>query len=472
MSTDPDGGSASAASADGRVVRRGLTRRGWALAAVGVLAALVGLVGGGDGWQRVGLLLLGLVAISLLVVMRTRVGLRATREIDPGRVAVDHETTVHLDVRSSTFVPAGMLRLEDTVPGAGSSRPRFVIDRGGARWSRRITYRLRPRHRGLLAVGPLTVFVEDPFGLVVTRRTLADSTPVVVTPTVVPLPPIRIPGEWSGSGESRPRSIAAAGEEDVTVRPYQRGDDRRRVHWRASARHSQLMVRNEEQPWQSRATLVLDNRTAAHSARVPGRQTPQSSSMEWAVSAAASIGAHLLTRGYAVRLVTDEGGSASTAWHDRGEGAGTAEGVLLEALATVEPSSAASIGRIRGLLHGAGTTSGLLVAVLAATTADELASLARLRHDTAAAMAFVLDVDAWPGGRSSAASRLPAEQSATTLRRAGWHAVVVGTRARDAAATSDAWASLADRSGSNALAHRGAGADESAPAGVGAGGAP
>jgi uncharacterized protein (DUF58 family) len=447
MSTDQ-----ASTTADGRPTRRGLTRRGWAFAVAGIGALGVGLIGGGDGWQRVGLLLLGLLAISIVVVTRTRLGLRAVRSIDPRRVPVDDETTVHLDLSSATFVPAGMLRLEDTVPGAGSARPRFVIDRGGSRWSRRITYRLRPRHRGLLDVGPLTVFVEDPFGLVVSRSDLATPTTVVVTPRVVELPAIRMPGEWSGSGESRPRSIAAAGEEDVTVRPYQRGDDRRRVHWRASARHSQLMVRREEQPWQSRATLVLDNRAIAHSRRVAGRQTPASSSMEWAVTAVASIGSHLLSRGYSVRMVTDEGGSASTAWHDRSEGSGPAEGQLLEALATVDAAQGASIGTIRALLHGAGTSSGLLVAVLGSMSADEVTSMARLRHDTSAALALLIDVEAWPGGPEQGGDAIPPEAAAATMRRAGWQCVVVGSEAPDAAQIEAAWASLGENAGASSSA--------------------
>jgi uncharacterized protein (DUF58 family) len=435
---------ASTLTADGRPVRRGLTRRGWVLGVVGVVALGIGLVGGGDGWQRVGMLLLAMLALSSVVVARTRVGLQAARSVDPRRVPVDQETTVTVDVRSSTFVPAGMLRLEDTVPGTGSAKPRFVVDRGGPRYSRRITYRLRPRHRGLLHVGPLRVYVEDPFGLVVSRRELAEATPVVVTPQRVSLPPIRIPGEWSGSGESRPRSIAAAGEEDVTVRPYQRGDDRRRVHWRASAHHAQLMVRREEQPWQSRATLVVDSRLHAHSTRVAGRQNPSTSSWEWAVAAAASIGTHLLERGYSVRLVTDAGGATSTAWHDRSEGWGMAEGVLLEALATMDASAGASIGTIRAMLHGGGTSSGLLVAVLGGLTADEVATLARLRHDTSAALAVLLDVGQWPGGASPGHPALPVDTAVATLRRAGWHSVVVGAHDLDLSAMATAWALLGE----------------------------
>ncbi len=429
--------------------RRGLTRRGQLFGVAGLVCLAVGLVGGGDGWQRIGLLLLGLIALSVLAVARTRLGLRATRTVEPRRVPVDCETTVHLDLDSTTFVPSGMLRLEDTVPGAGVNRPRFVIDRGGPRWHRRVTYRLRPRNRGLLEVGPLRVIVADPFGLVSTTREVAEPTTLVVTPTVVALPTIRIPGEWSGSGESRPRSIAAAGEEDVTVRPYQRGDDRRRVHWRATARHSQLMVRREEQPWQSRATLLLDNRAVAHVIPPHGRRTPQTSSLEWAVEAAASIGTHLLARGYAVRLVTDEGGATSTAWQDRSEGPGSAEGVLLEALATVDVSPSASLGRVRSLLHGAGTSSGLLVAVLGRMTPDEAATMARLRHDTSAALAVLLDGAAW-GAAAAPGPLLPPSSAAPTLRRSGWRVVVVDAAPPTPADIATAWAGLGERGAGDA----------------------
>jgi uncharacterized protein (DUF58 family) len=406
----------------------------------GVLVLGVGLAGGGDGWQRVGLLLLCLPMLSLLLIARSRLGLRAARSVEPARVMVDDETTVTLGLASPTFIPAGMVRLEDTVPGTGANGPRFVVDRGGARWQRSVSYRLRPRHRGLMTVGPLRVLVEDPFGLVRASRLLAEPTTVVVTPTVVPLPAIRIPGEWSGSGESRPRSIAAAGEEDVTVRPYQRGDDRRRVHWRATARHGDLMVRREEQPWQSRATLVLDTRESAHGQSVNGRRSPTTSSLEFAVAAAASIGTHLLGRGYAVRLVTASGGQTTTAWHDQSEGPGTAEGTLLEALATVTASEDASIGRLRGLLHGAGTVSGLLVAVLGRLDSDEVAGIARLRHDTSAALAVLLDADAWGGvGRRGT---LPPDAAAATLRRAGWHVVMISTPQPSLDDLPAAWAGL------------------------------
>ena len=153
--------------------------------------------------------------------------------------------------------------------------------------------------------------------------------PLTVTPRTVPLPHIPLGGAWTGSGDNRPRAFATGSAEDVTVREYRRGDDLRRVHWRSSARVGELMVRREEQPWQSRATLFLDNRLRAH------RGQGIASSLEAAVSAAASIAVHLSQRGFTVRLVTASGEDPASAWHYRDADLNT--GPLLEALAVVQP---------------------------------------------------------------------------------------------------------------------------------------
>ncbi len=157
----------------------------------------------------------------------------------------------------------------------------------------------------------MTVRVVDPFGLVELGRAFQTTVPLTVTPRTVPLPSIPLGGAWTGSGDNRPRAFATGSAEDVTVREYRRGDDLRRVHWRSSARVGELMVRREEQPWQSRATLFLDNRMRSH------RGQGIASSLEAAVSVAASIAVHLSHRGFTVRLVTAVGEDPSSAWHVR-----------------------------------------------------------------------------------------------------------------------------------------------------------
>src|SRR3712207_7749235 len=50
---------------------------------------------------------------------------------------------------------------------------------------------------------------------------------------------------------------------DLT-RAYRHGDDLRKVHWRATARTGELMVRLEERPWRAEATPFLDTPARGH----------------------------------------------------------------------------------------------------------------------------------------------------------------------------------------------------------------
>jgi hypothetical protein len=258
----------------------------------------------------------------------------------------------------------------------------------------------------------MSVRVTDPFGLVELGRTFRTTVPLTVTPRTVNLPQILLGGAWTGSGDNRPRAFATGSAEDVTVREYRRGDDLRRVHWRSSAKAGELMVRREEQPWQSRATLFLDNRVIAH------RGQGIASSLEAAVSAAASIAVHLSRRGFAVRLVTAAGEDQSSAWHLRESDLNA--GPLLEALAVVQP---VSLPRLDTNWLTEGTHGGLTVAVFGAVYAADLPVLRRMQHQAGSALAIALDVDAWTGVP-------PGSGSTPLLGQQGWRAVTLGPRDR------------------------------------------
>ncbi len=403
-----------------RRLLRGLTRRGrWFLAA-GAITTVIAVSGGMPDLLRVGVLLLVLPLLSLAIALRSRVRLAAGRTIEPRRTPVTTPATVRLILQNMARIPTGILLVEDTLPYALGNRPRFVLDHGWSRFRREVTYGVRADVRGRYVIGPLTIRLTDPFGLVELRRAFTETGTLIVTPEVIPLPPVRLAGEWSGSGESRPRSIASAGEEDVTIRNYRHGDDMRRVHWRATAHHGDLMVRREEQPWQSRATLLLDTRSAGHAGH------GQDSSLEWCVTATASIGVHLANRGYAIRLVTDEGGAVSGAWHDPGAGPGAAEAPLLEALAVVESSNRASVGLWPDLLTGGQAASGLLIGVLGRLRPEEATVVAGLRHGSTAALAIMVDAMSWTSitGPKREAEDVRMAETAQILRRSGWGIVV------------------------------------------------
>jgi Protein of unknown function DUF58 len=395
-----------------------LTPRGrfFAAAGVGVSAAAIGV--GQTDVLRVGILLLALPFASLVAVLRTRFRLSAERQVEPRLVPAGRPATVRLSLANLARIPSGVLLIQDDLPYTLGSRPRFVVDDVWSRWHRNVAYPVRSNLRGRYTIGPLSVRVTDPFGLVELRHHFATTDTLVVAPEPQQLPLVRLPGEWSGSGETRPRSLAAAGEEDVTVRAYQIGDDMRRVHWRATAHHGTLIVRREEQPWQSRCTVLLDTRADGHVGR------GAAASFEWAVTAAASISTHLLARGYALRLITGEGAAVSGTWHDVSSGPGAAEGVVLEALAVATTSATASVGGFGASLAGANAASGLLVAVLGHLGPREAEAIARLRHGGTPALAIITDVSSW--GTAGATVRQERDSAVTILRHSGWRVTTAG----------------------------------------------
>jgi uncharacterized protein (DUF58 family) len=302
-----------------------------------------------------------------------------------------------------------------------------VLDRVEPRGRREVSYTVRSDVRGRYQLGPLSIRLTDPFGMCELPRAFSRKDTLVVTPKVHGLPVVALAGEWTGSGESRARSIASAGEDDAATREYRQGDDLRRVHWRSTARMGQLMVRREEQPWQARCTLLLDTRTIGHAGEGPG------SSFEWAVSAAASVGVHLVRHGYYVRLLTDTGAHVASAAHDPGGVGNDFEGALLDALAVVTTSGNGTLRDASAALRRGGG-DGLLVAVLGKVDPEEARLLARLRHGSTAAIAVLLETQTWTSSseRARAEAHTSYEGSVALLRASGWR--VVRARAGDSLA--------------------------------------
>jgi uncharacterized protein (DUF58 family) len=185
------------------------------------------------------------------------------------------------------------------------------------------------------------------------------------------------------------------------LRNYEVGDDLRQVHWPSTARQDDLMIRQQELPWQGRTTVLLDVRSGVHT----------EDSFERAVSAAASLLTAAWQRDSQVRLLTTDG-------LDSGFGSGpTHLQAAMEHLAVAQPGAdrldslvAAMRRRATGALVVVSTTSpsagaleklvagpagfGWLALILFARTAGES------RHTTAAALSVRVEPghsfgDAW-----------------------------------------------------------------------------
>ncbi|MFF2631114.1 DUF58 domain-containing protein [Kitasatospora griseola] len=404
-----------------RAALQGLTTRGRSFLAAGLTAALCAYLFGQSALFQVGVLLAVLPLASALLLVRTRYRVASGRRLSPQRAAAGQEARVHLRLDNVSRVPTGLLLLEDKVPYVLGPRPRFVLDRVEPRGFREVSYRVRSDLRGRYPLGPLQLRLSDPFGMCELTRAFTAADVLTVVPQVQDLPPVRLPGESAGQGESNTHALALAGDDDVIPREYRHGDDLRRVHWKSTARYGELMVRREEQPLRARATVLLDTRETAH------RGSGPASSFEWAVSAAASISVDLVQRGYQTRLLTDTG----RAHPQHGANTTTAEtvGVLLDALAVVEHSDGGGLNRAEEVLRLGG--EGLLVAIVGDLDEDQTERLARLRRRAGGAVALLLDTGTWSGLRHLFPDS--ADEQADTaigrLRAAGW--TVLPVRAGD-----------------------------------------
>ena len=338
-----------------------LTRSGWAVA-----ISSGGLVLAGRLFGIFELFLAGAGGAALLLgatvaVRNAKLRLEVSRELHPGRVHAGSPSRVELRVRNRGNRRTPLLALKDPVGKSRSAR--VVLAPLGVAEAVRASYRLPTEERGILRVGPLEVEVSDPFGLVALRTDGAPQTELTVWPAVDEVSPVpHTQGDDPHGGADHPSPLAANGDDFYALRPYVVGDDLRRVHWRSTARRDQLMVRQDEMPWQGRATVLLDTRRVAHSG----------ATFERAVSAAASIIVATARHHFLLRLVT-------TAGHDTGFAAGSShvEGIL-EHLAAVRVVEAGRLPTLVAALHRPGN-GGALAALVGGRTGTELDSLGVLR---------------------------------------------------------------------------------------------
>ena len=395
------------------VALSGLTTRGRCLLAAGLALCACSLGLGQRDLLRAGVFLAVLPISAVAVVARTRYRLSCTRRLDPPRVEAGRTATVRLRLDNVSRLPSGVLLMEDALPYTLGGRPRFVLDKVEPRGVRDVTYPVRAETRGRYRVGPLSVRLTDPFGLCELTRAFASTDDLIVTPVISGLPSVRLGGDWSGGGDSTSRSVAASGTDDAATREYRHGDDLRKVHWRSTARTGELMVRREEQPFQSRATLLLDGRLNAHRGDGPA------SSYEYAVSAVASIAVALSRAGFLLRLIGETGQDiAPTAMP-------LTESVVLDSLALVEQSRTPSLVPAAERLRSG--IDGVLVAVVGAVDHSDAERLARLRVGSGTCVAVVLDVDSWAplSSRHRTAAQQASDRAETLLAGAGWRVLPV-----------------------------------------------
>lgn len=311
--------SKTAPTAEARVDSRAkFTVRGWCflVAAVVCLAAATWL--GRKDVLALSLFLGMLPLFSSLAMWLIKPRVLLKRSVDPALVTVGDAASVALRVRrrsqfgsrrrsetsgSTTHDRAAVEVHERVDPQLGKDQD-FPVPVSGVP----VEYTVRPRRRGMYELGPATVRVQDPFGVVTELLDVAERTTLQVAPDAEDLTELGASRVRETGGDPSRRAMPQPGPDNVTTREYRHGDPMRRVHWAASAKHGELMVRQEDPRSTRKAVLVLDM-TQEHwpGERVWAGILPSTEEFEWGVRATASALDHLTRRETVVFALDDQG---------------------------------------------------------------------------------------------------------------------------------------------------------------------
>jgi uncharacterized protein (DUF58 family) len=390
------------------VLRNLLTTRGRAFVGAGATLAVSGVFFGFRDLTRFGILLIVLPFLSALLVRTRKTRMRIERHVSPDRISVGQTARVTLSFENVSTSATPVFLAEERLDYALGDRPRFVVGRIAPGRIRTIEYSVRSHLRGRHRLGPLGVQVQDPFGLANRSAVLEGHGDLVVLPQVLPLSSSRQPSSGVGSEGEQAHLIALHGEDDVTVREFREGDDLRRIHWPSTARTGEIMVRQEDRPAQRRAIVMLDPRPEAHGGAGP------TGSFEWAVTAAASVAAHLNLFGFAVHLVCSETASQSTA------SATMTTDEILDVLAVTEQRPRASKDEILTAAQALAAVGGFVVAIIGPFDTEVTSRIASLRQPGTTGLALVLDARAFGSHTAD-----DVDTHLDVLGLAGWRAVSI-----------------------------------------------
>ncbi len=224
-------------------------------------------------------------------------GVRIQRILDAGTPTVGESFEETFTVRKHGRVPApwvevmDLSRLSDYQPGRVVSLGRQAVS-----WTARGVY----RQRGWVTFGPTLVRVSEPFGLFSEEVRLNQRNQVLVYPRVRQLPELLMPATQHAGTAQRFGNWADYPPETGGVREYATGDSFGRIHWALSQKHQRLMSKTFEQPLTADLWIVLDLDRSVH------RGEGEESTVEYAVSLAASVALQVHDRGRRVGLIAND----------------------------------------------------------------------------------------------------------------------------------------------------------------------
>ncbi len=264
------------------------------LVAAGGLVAAVALVSGSTLVYFLAWLVIMAVGGAHLLARRGLGGLEAGCWLDRRHATVGDVLTVTYTLRSRARLPKPWLEVHSpsTLPLAIPGRVVSLGARTERTWAARV---LLPR-RGQYRVDPLVVRTGDPLGLFESVASVGPGANILVYPQVMPLPAWHLPPAAVEASSARGRHGPHLTPVVTSVRPYTPGDAFNRIHWRSSARHQELLVKEFDIEPSADLWIFLDLHRNVHVG------AGEAATVESAVSVAAALAGHALADGRGVGM--------------------------------------------------------------------------------------------------------------------------------------------------------------------------
>ncbi|MFL5757740.1 MAG: DUF58 domain-containing protein [Chloroflexota bacterium] len=300
-----------------------------------------------------------------------------------------------LEVYNPTSLPGGL-------PGRALSL--------GGQSERSWLVRTALTRRGHFRIEPLQIKTGDPFGIFEASASVGQGVAVVVYPRVEPLPFWRLPPASIEGSHSSPERTLQATPLATTVRPWAPGDSFNRIHWKTTARHGEIQVKEFDLEQTADAWLFLDMDRSVQTGR------GDESTTEAAVRVAASVADKALAENRSVGM-TVNAHRLTVLPADRGS---RQRLKILQLLAAVEPDGSTPVAE--ALVTSLGRLRRGMTAIVITASQDPgfIRPLAALRPRGIGCVVVTLDPIAYERAERSrtgtAATVMPAEREAEELR--------------------------------------------------------
>ena len=254
------------------------------------------------------LMLYFVLLLTLVSWLWTRVGasrLSILRDAPRGAYEVGEDFVETLEIRNGSFIGLPWVEVVDDarIPGYNAGRAVSVGPRRNRRWRSQGRFISRGRYQ----VGPTRLTTGDPFGFFQRSQVVAPQSSMTVYPRLVDVSRF-LPGASHTVGETIALGrFVDAPPDAFGIREYDPSDGFNRIHWPSTARMGRPMTKSFEKYEGSDMLVVLDLGDRVHTGTAPD------STLEYAVSLAASVAVAGLSRSQSVGLVCNDARRTSMA---------------------------------------------------------------------------------------------------------------------------------------------------------------